>query len=100
VGGGVVSGHRVIAAHVVCEHGAAIVDLRAGDLVFLNAAAGRILADLAAGIDTATITARIADETNTPLDVVDHDVRALVDGLTCRGLLEAPRAHAGQRTRR
>ncbi|MFI6587455.1 PqqD family protein [Embleya sp. NPDC050493] len=82
------STHRVTAAHVVCEHGAALVDLRAGDLVFLNPTAGRILADLATGADTTTIATRIAQATGASQPAVDRDVRVLVDALTRRGLLE------------
>ncbi|MFJ8746690.1 PqqD family peptide modification chaperone [Embleya sp. NPDC127516] len=92
--------HRVTAPHVVCEHGAALVDMRAGDLVFLNPSAGRVLAHLAAGIDTTVIATRIGDATGAPADVVERDVRALVDALARRGLLGETNTPSVRRNRR
>jgi hypothetical protein len=83
------TGYRVCADHVITEHGAVLLDLAAGDLVFLNPASGRILERLAAGDDTSVIVERIVAATGVDPTRAEQDIRALIAEHADRRLLTA-----------
>jgi hypothetical protein len=65
-----------------------LLSLPSGQRLVLSDTASRIWAGLVAGTDSTELTEALADEYATDPDVVDRDVRGLVEQLVAAGLLE------------